>query len=314
MKKLTFPFTLPILIVLLLQSCEKIERVEDYGDIKPKITLNAILTANQPIEVTVNRSLNALDNAKIRDITNANVEVYKNGVFLCKLKYSTTTNLGVPAYICDSLAEKDANYTFKVTAPKFPSAESFTTVASPFLNSQPTLIYESYKREAFAYGSNDSSISINAKIKLEFELNNNKTKKEYYIVRCGVNNNTYYFSGTPKLNIPNSFEVNGYFLFTNDLLRVGMNKISISFSDLFYGYRTSTSSDKPKLLYEIYSVSESYFKYAQTIIPYIENNQGLFGPSVLQTFQEPTQIYSNVTNGYGIIGSVWPVDGTILLK
>ncbi|NJO70129.1 MAG: DUF4249 family protein [Bacteroidetes bacterium] len=74
----------------------------------------------------------------------------------------------------------------------------------------------------------------------------------------------------------------------------------------FWNDNSPFPSHKTTLYFRLYSITEDYFKYIQTLNLFLKNHKN--------PLAEPTQVYSNITGGYGIFAGAAVSSDSIVFK
>lgn len=280
-------------LILLLFSCEK--PIDFDAEIKePKLVINSFLIADTTLFAHVSKSLSVIDNGDLDNINDAEVTVYDaNGNLLDNLSLYAN---GI--YISHNIKPQEGEkYQIKVKKNGFKDVSGIDRV--PF---KTTLIFH------------DSASSVyNGENVLKFDLkfNDDISEENYYIIRCiffevnyiydnnnnivdltitsrengfycidqsaeGVNDNNYYYKG----------------VYLQDGLFNGSTKnITIYASNYNLG-----EGSKLRFGFNLETVSENYYKYRLSVERFIETNGN--------PFAEPVQVFSNIENGFGVVGGV----------
>jgi hypothetical protein len=257
---------------------------------KLSVTSFSAVDNGNTISVQVGRSLSITEvrNHTPFQLVAANVDLYVNGAFSQKLPYDSASG----AYISTIEAESGKQYMLKVSAPGYESVEASVSAPSLVRIDSLTTIPNARKDESGEW--QDAYI---------IKFTDPPTTGDYYIIKVlpdqdssGGTYNSYFClysadgSAESVSNDPvgtnTCLDNDG--LFMRDALFNGTQKeIKI--------YRTIyANGPAPYTPYhiELWHVPESYFRYYKSF-KLAWNSNG-------DPFSEPINVYSNVTNGYGI--------------
>jgi hypothetical protein len=290
------------------------------------LVLNSFLTPDSVVKVQLTRSKFFLeDDTKFEAIANAEVKLFVNGSFVEKLNYSTN------GYYSGSYFPKENDIVkFVAYAPQLAEVNASTNIvpkqliigvdsSSVSLGEAPMVQYHSQNGGPYITDTIGFSSTIGLDLRVRFK--DEPTVKNYY--RLVLKGKSYFEDGQVLESPVNS---------TTDDLVFGNNSADIlgemssyssynEFSDqlidgetyelktrVFYSFvKYKDNSTKPtspnvgiktitkqELVVELQSISESYYQYLKSM----KANQG--GDNF---FSEPVQVYSNIVNGIGILGS-----------
>lgn len=323
MKQLHLLFILSI--SLFFYSC--INELEFNGEQqKPMLVLNSFVTPDSVVKVLLTRSKFFLDDdTKFDTITNAEVKLFVNGIFVEKL------NPGTNGYYTGTYFPKENDILkFVANSPQLAEVTATTNIApkqtiigidssSVSLGVYPMVQYSSYNGGPFIADTTGYSYSTGLDLRIRFKDAPNV--KNYY--RLVLKAKSYYTDGKVVENTVNSSsddlvfgsnntdilgEMSSYYLYNefNDQLfdgkiyelktrayfqRTKLIKKPTTTKPTTIGTDTIT---RQELIVVLQSISESYYHYLKTIAA---NQSGE------DFFSEPVQIYSNIQNGLGILGS-----------
>jgi len=293
---------------------------------KPMLVLNSFVTPDSVVKVLLTRSKFFLDNyTKSDTIINAEVKLFVNDIFVEKL------NPGTNGYYTGTYFPKE-NDMLKFVANSSQLGEVTATTnivpkqaiigidsSSVSLGVYPQVQYSSYNGGPFIADTTGYSYSTGLDLRIRFKDAPNV--KNYY--RLVLKAKSYYTDGKVVENTVNSSsddlvfgsnntdilgEMSSYYLYNefNDQLFDGKTyelKTRAYFQKTKSIIKPNTSKPttigvdtitRQELIVVLQSISESYYHYLKTIAA---NQSGE------DFFSEPVQIYSNIQNGLGILGS-----------
>jgi len=300
MKKIHKYIAVPV-ACMLLASCEK-EIVVDVPEYEPKLVLNSYMLTGDTVYVSVGKSVGILEykNGKDLSIANATVILRADGQPDDVLEYDVVAG----AYRSHTVAQVGKTYTLAATAPGFAQATASTTAPG-------VVAIERIQRIARA----KVDIDGNPQDELRIVFKDPPQKGDYYILSInkpeGVD--TLFYSraadcvNTTDASIESvhdeSIDVNtclpGDAIFFRDVLFNGMEKELRLFVPSGYVGPDPVFGDSTFAEVQLYHVTEDYFRYRKSY-RFAADNEG-------NPFAEPTNVYTNVKNGYGIF-SVMSVD------
>ena len=299
MKKFLFFITFS----MLYSSCDIVVDL-DIPEHDRVLVVNSILTTDSIINASISHSVGAFDASSISYVNNATLEVYEDGVLLgemneeVSLSYDSMEELdSIYVYNFNQNPVAGKIYSYEIAHPDYESVRAETTVpAAVKLNvNVVTLLseqdYEKHYRVRFSFndGPEESFYRLrlrrnpNAKDRFaEFESNDASI-----ISSAGVQSDGGTFYGDEAL-------------FDDEMFNGTEKEISIDFFDYEY------EEYEVQFILELTSVSESYYTYIRSLRAHYDNqDQFIFAG-------EPVQVFTNIENGLGVLGSM-SVD-TMLLE
>lgn len=297
MKKYIFLF---IAIGLLLSAaCEKAEKIDDFPLVKPTLVINSHFNDIDPITVHVSRSLSVLDNAELKDINDARVELYKDGSLIETLTASAD---GEGNYEFIEIADIGAEYQVKAYHSKYDDISSEIEILPAAFTFTPGVI--KILDSTSWYDSWDSVTNIDFSAQMSFTVHDVAGEENYYAFRViEVDSIKDWQSGQlieverPMSSLTSTdpaidagmtevfgSDENSLILFTDELFDGKDYTMSFDFS----GY----TSDKARFYLKVYSLSRASYLY--------EKSNLLYDNAMNNPFAEPVQIYNNIENGFGI--------------
>lgn len=294
-------FILSVFALFLLASCEKDIKVV-VPPHESKLVVNSITMEGDTIEVMVGKSVGVNDYNYKRSqlITDANVVLTVDGVAQA-LTYDVISG----TYRSKAVAEKGKAYLLKVSAKGYQDVEASTYV--PALVSITSAGVINNARNTTSNGPQDE---------LKLKFTDPAAASDYYVLRIlpgqdysiqdsiyGYQNYSYstcVTSSDPSIEdqygdplsgdeCMNSSEI----LFGDGLFNGKEKELKVYiYSGFFQSYAITANGDTLKPVVELWHISEGYYKYMKTV-RYSMNNEG-------NPFAEPTSVYTNIKNGYGI--------------
>ncbi len=293
MKKTLLP--LLVFLIFLLTGCVKILN-DELKTKETKMVLNAAISTDSTFTVNVSRTFNIFEDESANNlpfIDSANVQLFENDQYLFNLD-----GIGYGYYHKSGFyPQLGKQYKVTVSYGPYKEIESVATIPQKVLidgfDTSSVVISDGYGVETEYQG--------------EITYNDPPDRVNYYQLSCKVFifnddtlENVYSQSIWPTDENDRFFETNaGGNLLWNDNLTNG-KKVTFKFG-FFYqygGYKATRGRNQQKLKFVFYlnSVTKAYYTYLKSIGVYWETG-GSENP-----FSEPVVIYSNVENGYGILG------------
>lgn len=291
------------------------------------LVLNSFLTTDSVVKVQLTRSKFFLeDDSKFDAVTNADVKLFVNGSFVEKLNHTTNGY-----YSGTYFPEENDIVKFVAYTPQLAEVNASTNIApkqlitgvdssSVSLGVGPIL---EYKNVDASYNPIFDTIgySYNKGLDLRIRFKDQPNTKNFYRLLLKVK--SYFANGVAiESSVGASFddlvfgnsntdilgESSSYYSFNefSDQLFDGKTyelKTRVFYSFSSYKERASTTNPpqvginsftKQELVVELQSISESYYHYLKSITA--NDGADMF-------FSEPVQVYSNIENGIGILGS-----------
>lgn len=298
--KAKYSILVSILTVFVLIACETTEKIDDFPLRPSKLVVNSFFSDSREWEIQVSKSLSVLDNADLKLIEDATVNIYKGTELIATI---TRPGSGGLYRAGEILPEMGQEYSIEVSSPSFPDVATSSDIVP--LQVQVT--------------------SVSAVI----------TEADYY--EWTSSNGTHYYGGNAEGNFGVLFsdppEVDNYYQLlvayydtvyqepdsleftidrrmlwvSSDDGAVGQNGndiMSLLFSDeVFNGldyklkvnFTDRNARKGRKYFIELVSLSEAGYLYRMS------GNE--FGRARNDPFAEPVQVYCNIENGYGIFAA-----------
>ena len=308
-----------LISVLFLISCQK-ENVGFHDE--RKIVINGLIDSDNSLAVNVSGSLSITDTAKMvfeNGLFNSKVYMYESNNYvdtLCNLAYKQyidyITNVRQVEYseFIQFLYIRDLqNFRAENIQPK-PGKEYKVVVKTPgypdaFATTQiPDMVKIDHwdTTHFFVQGADE----LKHKIAYNVEFLDPKENKNYYVFYI-------YFSSDFETPYLWADGVTHSCPYTEEEINHGTMNLGIAFSDKsingnkcrisgnidvgsigfpFYDDHSHYKHFRSVVYFKLYSVTEGYFKYIQTLNLHLKN--------LASPIAEPVQVYSNVQGGYGV--------------
>ena len=280
----------------------------DIPEHKRVLVVNSILTTDSMINTSISHSVGAFDASSISYVNNATVEVYEDGVLLgnmdeqASLTHDSSGELD-STYVYNFNQKPVAGkiYSYEIVHPDYEAVRASTTVpAAVKLNiNDVTLLseqdYEKHYRVRFSF--NDASEDNFYRLRLRNP--NRYSGFDYFesndasmISSAGIQSDGATFYGDEAL-------------FDDEMFNGTEKEISIDLFD-YKSFWFEEEGIEVQFILELTSVSESYYTYIRSLRAHYNNqDQFIFAG-------EPVQVFTNIENGLGVLGSM-SVD-TVLLE
>ncbi len=263
-------FCLVVLSAFTFYGCKKYLdwNITDKGR---KPVLNSMLITDSVPQLYLYESVHILDEMSFKYITNATVFAHINNT-VYPLTYNTVNNY----YTNDSLVFNENNVVKLTVQTYLGNIENTATIMKRLTNvSFDTTAYYDVTGNRAGF-----------KIKLKWKDDSNT--KNYYIIVATLYDDIHFFS----IEDVSTIEVNGVYFLTDELFNGEWKTIEA------FGFNYPQFDEKKqsgKLSIYLLSTDESAYKYflSSRRQNYVRNSP----------FSEPVMVFSNVSNGYGIVGS-----------
>lgn len=291
MKKLLIPVTSG---VMLLASCQKDIKVSTPQQ-PPRLVLLADYTMNDSINVRLEKAVSIQSYKQSTDLTvsNATVQLFDNDQFIDTLKYDPN----LLTYVSNHIAQEGHNYTLSLSAPGFETAEAKALA-------QPSVKMTSIQHNKAARKDANGNVLDELVIKFTDPAGN---ATDHYRIKLWVQQlagtepsqiSTCIESSDPSIeSISDGFDesecvsINGA-VYLNDKLFNGKEKEL----HLFVEHNSLGNDNNYPFTVELEHLSDEYYRYLMTK-EYASQNNG-------NPFAEPTNVFTNVKNGYGIFSII----------
>lgn len=300
MKQAKQIFLLIIIGLMTIYSCEKIIDVS-LPERDKKIVLNSAITPDSLITVNLSKSLGVFDGGQTEYINNASVKLYSEGIEIEEL--SLQSNWG-QYYSNIYHPDLEEQYEIRVEVPGMTSVKAECSIPLPV---------EIISWDTISHINSWGEETIKASIKFDdpADFHNYYWFRgitiETFIETDSIGNIIFDDNGNPVLA-----EYEGSFWIDIDQMNSGIDDGSDYLGGLFFSDRIINGNSfdlkfefypywrekfyrnvlRVKLIIELHSVTKDFFLYASSYSRHI-NTQGI-------TFLEPSQVYNNISKGFGI--------------
>lgn len=283
--------------VLIFTSCETTERIDDFPLRPSKLVLNSFFTGDSTWAFQISKSLSVLDNAEIKYVNNAVIELYRDGDMIQTI--DTTDADGWYRYDHD-LPETGVEYTVKATAPGFGSVLSASSYLPEIVEiTGVTAIFDTLRGQqenVWYHGLAEVNMNIAfsdpPQMNNYYQLNVYTIDTSYYHEGDSIIKNTHYGSRdltSTDPGVANSEEHNRSLLFHDEYFDGKDHILKVEFNEYDY---------QPEKMYKLrlISLTEDAFNYFRSINEYRRSRE--------DPFAEPVEIYCNVENGFGVFSGM----------
>jgi len=285
-------------------SCEKVIEM-DIEDTKIRIVANSFIEPDSTITVNVTRSRHILDNADILPLSDAEVKLYDDGIFIGTLTYTNNGN-----YYINYIPEEGHEYKIEVNHNSYDNVYAQTSIPYPaIINNIDTIkTYSEYGDEIYNLYVNfndpeniQNFYYIKAKVKYQYE-EWDPDIPIYYTVTVGDTTYIYveyggyvYTEYIDELYLESDDIIietehpNGGLIFSDELIEGTDYTLRTSF------YSWSLWSYTNMVYIDLYSINRDYYNYVKS---YEQHRNSSEDP-----FAQPVNVYTNIVNGIGIFGA-----------
>ncbi|MBL7813223.1 MAG: DUF4249 domain-containing protein [Bacteroidetes bacterium] len=288
-------------------SCQKVEKIEKVGTITPKLVVNSVAEDGDVFEFVVSKSLSSLDNAPIKNLKNAKIKLYREGLFVEDILWDNIDQ----TYYSKAKAEYGKAYKIEVSAPGFKDVSAACTVPRPAPILAKTLKVKGKNTVVYNWGSGSRIYGSYTNAELTFNFQDEGGVKNGYLftveeVWDGPSSGSGRYTPRWNYNMPGLEYVYDYqssmsgggFYFLDDALYDGKNvQVKLSRESDEYSSYNYRYDDDSVVAFQInlYTLSTDLFHHDYSV--------RLYNSTQDDFFQEPVQIYSNILNGYGVFGA-----------
>ncbi len=283
-----------LFIILTFLSCQP-EKI-DIPDTGRKIVINSLLTSDSLIGANITTSAYVFQdtsvNNSLSEITNAKAVIYENNTFLDSLSYNYSYKYHSSAgYLLYNYSSKlfypKPGYQYKIKVDAFgkPEVTAITTIPN---------IVKIVRVDTSRVIISNPWYESNVDMIFDIVFNDPANEQNYYLIFMPTNGQVqdpaieeYLYSGSILAGFAFSDKTfNG---------KPHVSRLIINGKDIgypFWDYGGTYTPVKKVLYFKLYSITEDYFKYIQSLNLYYTNYNN--------PLAEPTQVFSNIQEGYGI--------------
>jgi hypothetical protein len=300
-KHLKINMILLVLTGLMLSSCEKEFKIDaTNGD--NLIVINSLFNANEPLSLSLTKSMLPQDNQNIVELKNAKVALFKDGTFLESMHYIKQPDELIGRFYSNTKPVFGSTYKVEVEDSKLGKASTQSLLPDKVDIISDTALWVKWEKEE------DSSFVIRFYFEIDFI---DPANENFYYITASVPvykvdtlNNTRTFESWQYAEILSgdlpAHEIYLYnaLLFKDITFNNSKKKISGTATMKNAPYASSYKDDKSyildksKLHIELHSLSKDAFNYCSSYSKKIASQDDVYS--------EPTVVYSNIINGLGI--------------
>ena len=288
---------------MLFASCDIVVDL-DIPEHERVLVVNSILTTDSIINASISHSVGAFDASSISYVNNATVEVYEDGVLLGEMEEEASLSY-------DSMGELDSTYVYKfnqnpvagkiysyeIAHPDYDAVRAETTVPAvvKFNANDVTLLSEEddEKHYRVRFSFNDAPDVNFYRFRLRYQ-------NAYYDRFDYFESNDASMISSAGLQSDGATFYGDEAFFDDEMFNGNEKEISID----FFAYNKPFWFEEPdddfetEYTLELTSVSESYYTYIRSLRAHYDNqDQFIFAG-------EPVQVFTNIENGLGVLGSM----------
>lgn len=277
-------------------SCEDPISIE-FPETEKNLVLNSLIKTGDTINAFISESQPYSELENPESLKEGNLDLYQEGVWISKGRLCKTEQLpdgyrdSTYTFCFDHVAEVNQHYKIVASTSKFDPIEGSTIVPPsaklknviPFGgNSVQFSIEDDPQKENFYFFTISYSDSLNIQEPFDVAID----VPDLTIEMIGFSDEIIDFPSGENIGVAGFFDDKSF---------NGGTKIIAA--------RTAFTSGSGVYSLNLFSCSEAYYQYYRTSIRVSLNNNGLFS--------NPVDVFSNISNGFGIVGSVW--DTTVSL-
>ncbi|RKX17702.1 MAG: hypothetical protein DRP35_10490 [Candidatus Zixiibacteriota bacterium] len=296
MRKILFYF---LLIILFFSACEKTEDIVDFPIKDPELVVNAMFTSGENFEFQVSRSLSVLDNADLKNLTDATIYLYEDNILIDTITEQKPNEW----YFSNKTPVLGKTYAIKVYHQGYNHLEAEDMLPAPVSISQLSYIvkdsstyYDDYSGESYGNCTFDLTVNFNDPVSSE----------NYYLFSGYSYSIDNYYGDTLKDNIYFDQKEGGN-AFVETYSSEGLIFSDKYFNGKSFSFITEVEdwnfTNGKTYFFVLSSLSHDAYLYKKSLAMY-ENAHNNF-------FSEPVQVYNNIKNGYGIFAGFSSVTDSI---
>jgi hypothetical protein len=282
-----------VLLLSLLNACEKVEKVENFPKHDSKLVTNCLFTSDSFFIFHLSKSLSPLDNAPFRNMnsSSAYIRVYENNTLFDSIRVKNGVFMGD----FNKRPKPNTTYRFDCYYPGFGVVKGEDYLPDTFKVKNVRGVNLVKRVYDYHMGSLDSSKYVEHTSEIHFTLESDHPHGDYVFIEI----NMKYKFGTgfyrpyfyPELigSAYDSETVGSSLFVSNNGKKITDLKIKWDFSDYYPSGKVSN-----KYEVKIYTCSANTYEYLRRSRLQAENNE--------DPFAQPTPISNNILNGFGIFG------------
>lgn len=299
--------------LLIVHSCNfyETEMQIELPALKPKLVVHSAFTPFTPpiiksFAVFVSQNTGVFDSLKVDRIPDATVRLYVDGQFNQIMKYDT-----VYGYRADFLPKADVEYSITVEKQGFETVTAKGTIP-------PKVAIKSCELTPFA-GLNSDKLAF-SQLSVTFDDPANQTNYyEIMVLKSQDEKDKYKLSTNDNVITSENYYPSPVLmdaappkrlLFSDQLINGQTHTVDLTFSPGMALERGVELYIMPHLLhFSFRSVSEAYYLYHTTLLKQSYSRR----PDMLFGIAEPSPVYTNIKNGYGIFAGYYEDNRSFLV-
>lgn len=281
-----------ILFVLFLTLAACTEPIDiDYPEATENLVLNALISEGDTIKTTISKSQPYTVIKSPPSLDDGDLDLYENNswvakAYLCERELNSSFASDTSYIYCfDYVAKQNKKYTIEARTDEFEMIKGTTELAP--------------KIEVIVNPKTSSTF-------IGFTIKDNPNEINYYHFQLLSSDSTFGWTdqlitmstqdltiemigfNSEVVSIPDGENIGNYAFLTDELFNGKEKNVLISLS---------FSGNPLNLSFRVQSCSRSYYEFLRTAYNRYTNTNDVISP--------PTQVFSNVSNGYGLVGSNW---------
>ncbi len=278
------------LLLITFQACDIVVDL-DIEEHRPVLVLNTVLNPDSVVSVHLSHSLGAFEVGAINPVSEATVRIYEDAVFLAEAVYVLESNYN-SRYLFEAIYPKHGSvYTIEASHEKYETvtAQVEVPVEVSILNVEVDTI-DSYVTESFS----------GYQFQISFSFEDDPSRGNYYFIQL-IDSGYYYPYPIMFYSNDQSFGLGtgvgdsdftfwgGHVLFTDALFNGNEKQLKLDFWADISEHEGFVNSVNLRLVH----VSEEYYLYKKSRLASSDSDDFFGG--------EPTQVFTNIQNGLGVL-------------
>lgn len=290
-----------VIVWLAVSSCEQTIDL-DYPQYEKLVIVNGYLSPGDPVKIWLNysNSYTAEESSQFEPIKDAEVKLYEDGEFFCRLPYADSVdNIGDKAMYLNRNYQPSPGKTYKLEV-KVPG-KTLVTAQTKIPVQPPFKIVQSNPPSDFLLTIEDNPKEQNFYLLQAINgfrfLDDSAVRKFSFIIE------TY----DPIVENGEGL-IKEDFIFCNDKLFDGANyNLTFMLKPNVGFYDTAYSINK------FYSITRDAYLYHQSSLEQVDGEEFPFQDDFYLPISEPKPVYTNINNGMGIFAGVNGVRDTVMV-
>ncbi|MBC7554058.1 MAG: DUF4249 domain-containing protein [Taibaiella sp.] len=299
-------YTIAATALLLFTACEKTVKL-NVPPHTPLLVLNATINVGDTLFAAISRTesiTGGVNSGQIFPVTGATVDLYTNGVLTETMTYRESAGV----YASHVVAEVGKEYTIKAAASGYTSISATTKAVSTVAVTATSLTRNARKDQdgnfqdmvtiSFTEPATEGDFYVLKIARAQTFLNTQGQSYERFCVN--TNDGSIETVNNDYVDVNTCVDNDGIYL--RDLLFNGQKKEMKLYVPSHFSEPVVVGSDTFYYFIQLNHVTEAGFRYEKSLRA-ASNSNG-------DPFAEPANVYTNVTNGYGIFAiSSYSVEG-----